>query len=981
MPAPLKHCLFLLPGYELDGYPRTLASEESSELLAGWLALWHPKLLDATQVLPTWQQAESAPSDLTATLAVAPSLVQSEMDPAFAQGREAGDLLWFEPGMDWRENQQQVLKLVFAAAEDATAASEVAEGLRVEFAALGYTFLQIQLMTRQLRYTSNLDQILFAEQVAEAATAAVRGEREQAETLIQACFDTLGQERDHYYSLDVQLLDVTLLAPTTLGKSLSKQLGQQHATSFLAGGGVLERLAHKHPDHLRQLRQAIDEQQACVVGGLASERPHPIMSRESLGRDLERGRQAYRQLGLEAPQIFGRLGYGLAPDHAADLRRFGFEGAFLTAWSEGAYPEGSQAKISWEASDGTFLPALAAPILDATDAASFVSLGWTVGEVLDHQHVPTIIFAHWPGQSCDYMELLKVIARRTPALGKWTLADRYFADTDQPYHQERLSASGFRFNWLRQADSPGRWLEVTRDFHLLQARVRSLQNLSNLAWQLENYRPGTPSANPTAENAGEDGPVERSEAPVQPLATAEWDSSLQHLQELTDGLFDEPDQAADRYQTGSKLADELSAAIIGRLRLNLLGKLPETTDPPPPTCGRLLINPRSCPTRGRVQSDAQRAYAKEPWNFASGRVGHDRFTCIDVPSMGFVVAPFSTEPAAKRSKENPLAETGGLLQTEFLEAQIDVARGHLRSLHVPARRGNRLSLLIARRDKGDDGQPVFSHMAATDVRMLTSSNICGLVRAKGQLVFQDKPVADFEIDYEVWRGSRILEIMVRLSNLRPLSNDNPWRSAYVARVAWPTEAAVIRSHACGRSTTWGSGQTVAPSLIEIDETDYRTHYLTGGLAYHQRTERRFLETILTVDSQDMEHRLGIGVDLPYPIQAASDFLDERYSLPLASPQPLSASHGWMVSVDVKNVAADLECPLVNPAGETVGMRLFLSECGGKSTSTKVRLMHNVASAQRVDDSGHSVGKLTTENDSFTIALRSNEQCNVDVLWG
>ncbi len=75
-------------------------------------------------------------------------------------------------------------------------------------------------MTRQLRYSSNLDELLFADQALQAAMAAIEGDSETANRLLQSCFDQLGQERDHYYSLDVNLIDVTLLAPTTLGASL-----------------------------------------------------------------------------------------------------------------------------------------------------------------------------------------------------------------------------------------------------------------------------------------------------------------------------------------------------------------------------------------------------------------------------------------------------------------------------------------------------------------------------------------------------------------------------------------------------------------------------------------------------------------------------------------------------------------------------------------------------------------------------------------
>jgi hypothetical protein len=343
-----------------------------------------------------------------------------------------------------------------------------------------------------------------------------------------------------------------------------------------------------------------------------------------------------------------------------------------------------------------------------------------------------------------------------------------------------------------------------------------------------------------------------------------------------------------------------------------------------------------------------------------------------------VAAPFARESRAARSKQTPLAQVGGLVQNEFLEAQVDAKRGHLRTLHAAERRGNRLSMMIARRDR-QRGTYEYSEMIASEVRMLTSSNMCGVIRATGRLLFQKQRVADFEIDYETWRGSRILEIVVRLSNLTPLADTGPWNSAYVIRLAWPTEAAILRSYNLGWRQSWPNGRCVSPTLIEIDEAEYRTHYLTGGLAFHRRTEHRFLETILSVGDQSLEHRFGLAVDLPYPQQLAHDFLDERYSLPVAA-YDLKTAHGWLVSANVKNVLVDLEAPLVDEQGRNVGMRLYLTECLGKSTSTTIRFMHRIARANRVSAAGEILSKLTADDDAVTIALRSNEQCWLDVLW-
>lgn len=1052
----LRDLVLLLPNFELEGFPRSLPASESQDLLGGWVALWHPRLLAAAGAPPRWQHASQLPGELQDILFVLPVISRDKLDGSAEQliNSSGGRLL--RPGScRWRDFQQQLLSTAYQAgfiscgqpgleadAAPAPASSVVVpetplvESLLPDFAALGYAFLQIQLMTRQLRYTSNLDLLAFGEQLMAAAQATLTGDQAGAERQLQACFDTLGQERDHYYSLDVHLLDVTLLASSTLGKSLTAQLGQAGTTAspptaFLASGHLLRILRNEHADRHQQLQNALADRRACLVGGLDTERPHPLMSREAIARDFGRGRASYIESGFEPPRVFARNSYGLTPDSVMMLRRWGFEGCLLIAWSGGSYPQGAQAKISWEAPDGTFLSAISTDVLDAANPTSYLALGWTIGEALDHHHVPTIVFAHWPNQSCEFAELLTIVARRTPALGKWQLADDYFSNTDQPYHQERLAAAGFRHNWLVTAasaasadialgkppnNSPSALIQAAQLNYRWACRCRSLQNLLNLAWQLERFHqigsssesadlPAaltlTDAQSGAGESANDDTAANRidtvpKEIVYHALDLKAWSPELAELTDRIDGLLEAPADAMAAERELTETADRIRRHVLEQLSTQLLKssnkKMSNSDVQSALHVGRLLLNPRSAPTRVSTHTmPEQHLTPGESWHFAEGRVGQGRVTCVDIPSMGFVVAAVHSETRSATSKERPLADAGGMLSNEFLEAQIDTSRGHLRSLHVPAKRGNRLSLMIARRDQvpSDSKRPpstasgrgTYSDMVASDVRMLTSSNICGVIRASGHLEFDGRQVAKFELDYEVWRGSRIIDVNIRLSDLAPLAADNPWHSAYILRLAWPTEAAILRTYAGGGRQAWAGGRAVSSSLIEIDEVDYRTFYLPAGLAFHRRTEERFLETVLAVQGdKQVSHRIGIAVDLPYPALAAEQFVDTPYELPLERTSSIQSSSGWLVSADTRSVTIDLETPLVDAQGKLVGMRLFITELEGKSTSAKIRLLRELASAARVDYLGGKIGKLTTDGDRLVIALRAHEQVNVDVIW-
>ncbi len=352
----LRDCVLLLASYELDGFPRTLPSQTARDLLSGWIALWHPRLLSALEAAPRWQSAAQLPGELHDILFVLPTIAVEKLE-ADAEQRiaDAGGHLLRPSQTTWRDFQDELLCIATSAglldepmsetaSQTASESSNTAasppplpalvEELRDDFAALGYAFLQIQLMTRQLRYTSNLDLLQFGQQLTAAAKSTLADDRSEAERWLQACFDALGQERDHYYSLDAHLLDVTLLAPSTLGKSLTAQLDRTDAaslppTAYLASGELLRALSRAHPQQLSKLQSAVQQRQACVVGGLDVERPHALMSREQIARDFARGRTIYQACGFEPPRVFARRSYGLNADSVSMLRRWGFEGCLL----------------------------------------------------------------------------------------------------------------------------------------------------------------------------------------------------------------------------------------------------------------------------------------------------------------------------------------------------------------------------------------------------------------------------------------------------------------------------------------------------------------------------------------------------------------------------------------------------------------------------------------------------------------------------
>lgn len=997
----IRECILLLPSSSLEELPESTPSLDSRQLLNGWLALWHPALIVQTQISPRWQSADQPPHDMSGILAVCPDTSRSKLPSDFEGTTQRAGGWLMSAGQSWRELQTSWITQLDPEKPVDLEKLGLGEKLthwQTEFAALGYAYMQVQLLTRQLRYTSNLDQVLFDSQLHQAAQALLAGEEAECEKMLQSCFDQLGQERDHYYSLDVSLLDVTLLASTTLGPTVAAQLERPHATTFVANAALLRTLNDEHSAVATKLKNAQGEHRVSLAGGLDIERPHPLMSFESLKRDLERGRAAYQALGFAPPIVFTRQSFGQLSDMPLHLRRSGFSGSILIAWQEGAYPSGSHAKFSWEAAEGTFLNAIAPALGDANDDAAFLTLGRRIADSLDHQHVPLFMLAHWPNTYSAFFELLQRVVARTPALGRWQTADDFFEKTDQPYHQEHLPPRKFSFDWLAAGSAQTTELVMCSvAYQRSISQLRHLKHLLNLSYQLENYRSSSPASQSVEEAA---------ESPADSLAEgkaaddeANWpkavdlrelDAGLAKAADEIDAIFDFPNQHVRAAKEVSAEMDKL-ALSIGQRFAKATGHRPldnSTSDnhqTAKSATASLVVNGSSSPLRiplktplGLIPPDGAK------WLYASSEHKESRLSMIDLPGYSLLAVPLqSTRNSAKR-RESLLAQNGGLLINDFLEIQVDPKTGNLRSLHIPGKRGNRLSLQLARREKTSQSETDYSTSHATSVTTFESSTIRGVVRASGQMQFKGQRSGEFEIDYELTRGSRILSITVRLDALEPLRG-TAWEAAYVLRTAWPNESAMLSNWICGSRQSWPGGKAVAPTLIEFDDAEHRTHLLTGGLPFHQRVEQRYLETILSANTaRGGEFRIGVGIDLPNPVIAAQQFCTSPITFPIQSSnlatKPENSTATWLMNIDAKQVVMDLESPLIDEKSNCAGIRIHLSEIAGKSVTARIRSVRDVAEAHRVDYLGGRIAKLTVDGDSTSIALRPNEMTFVDLIW-
>ncbi len=226
----IRRASVILPCRSLDDFPTHLTGPAAAELLAAVTALWHPSLIHATQALPGLRPAEEPPDpvELEGELVVIPPASRQRLSPDWSDRLQA-TVPRNPPPVEAVESRQVTIAALIGAASIDPANVEAASV--ADFLALGHAYLQVELLTRAMRYTSVLDTEQFTSAVVAAAGAAATGNRELEREELGRAFDLLADARNHVYSVDFYVIDVTLLAGSTLGEGL-RQTGRGFANEF-----------------------------------------------------------------------------------------------------------------------------------------------------------------------------------------------------------------------------------------------------------------------------------------------------------------------------------------------------------------------------------------------------------------------------------------------------------------------------------------------------------------------------------------------------------------------------------------------------------------------------------------------------------------------------------------------------------------------------------------------------------------------------
>jgi alpha-mannosidase len=916
----------LLPCRSLEDLTLKRPADEAEQLLSAWSALWHPALLAAAHTTPQWFSAEEPPQNPAGHLIILPPCCQPLLPGDWLDQAEAA-------GASVVSNLQRRDPMVAAALGRLAPPPPLVDAeLAADFLALAFCFFVVELLTRQLRYMSNLDETSFRAEALAAAEEAVKGDLPAAHERLQSAFRLLGEAREYFYPVEAHLIDLTLVAPTTLGAALREELAGKLPRNLLLSGEAIAEMAQREPATLAALKQALENRTAAIVGGEFNEGALPLLPPEAIRSRLRRGLAAYqRHLGTR-PTVFGRRRFGLTPVLPQILQSLGFVAVLHFTLDDGRFPTGNQSCIQWEGLDGTTIQAVGRLPFDISRADAVLSLPEKLGNWLDLDHVATVVLAHWPGQSSPWYEDLRRIAAYWSVIGTFTTVTDYFEQTGTSGQRTEYKADDYRSPYLRQAVAAGEVDPISRwvRYYRRRAAVEAAQTLDTLAAAVRGTAQGAEEVLPSL--------AEELLLGVENALAAAHDSDTTLDQRVQSSL----DEALGRFCRSLGTAPHPDAERKGYLLAN-----------PWSFSQRLGVEMRDLSTLPDVAGAVR----------AAGEVGGKKAAVVDLPALGFAwIGPGAGNappppPAEQKGWSLPRKPKGppplaaeNTLRNEFFAVELDPTTGALRSISDYRSRGPRLAQQIALRlprpeqeaDPGHDSH--YSIMVADEMRVTSSGPLLGEIVCRGRLVDrQAERLAGFRQATRVWRGSRLIELKIELDVAR-LPEPNPWNSYYAARFAWSDpEAELYRSVSLANRRT-EAVQLEAPHFVEIRVDKLRTVLLTGGLPYHRRCGPRKLDTLLVVRGETARRfRMAIAIDPPSPMAAALGFLAPQTML--AAPAPPLPS-GWLFHLDARNVVATHWEP-IEEAGRVAGFRVRLLETEGRRARLGLRGPRAIRSACKI----------------------------------
>lgn len=981
----LQRSVVVIPSYSVEELPSGLGHEVSSDFLNAWTVGWDARLLVGLGTLPEWKRPDSGALELENALVLCPEVCREKVDIPQRERLGLGNCVVIDSDRRNRSDlfQQIANSIRESGAENDLQVLSATPVLGEDFYALGYAVLQVQILARKLRYSWNIDWIAFTEQVMNAAKASIQGNTEETERWIQASFDTISQERDRYCSQQIYLLDVVLVAESTLGEALTQQFDTAHPFSILATTELLESIRHKNPEAWQRLQQGLEGKHVSIVGGLQKELLSSYRTYHALFEDLREGRESYEKLGVSPPTVFSMFAPGVSHLHADLLRQFGYTGVLLNAWSGGKLPELDSAKVLWQThGDAPSIDCVLGHVKDMSNAESLMN--WTAGlsKQLDYHQIPTIVLAHWPSRFSEGIEDLFRVIKRSPSLGTFESIENYFSSTNQPYSSNVFTNTQFKIPVPESTAARTALRDRLMDLGRVNMQVSRLRSAAGLWHQV------APTKVPKEE-------LEKNCALQRAVENLPLDSatSTQPIEE-----------SMDRSRT--RLLGLIASAVGVEAGNVEAGGVSQPN-------GFLVINPCSHPQRVFLK-DINAVIDPQSSGRIHGCVSYRGISqaVVDLPPFGFVKLRASginhskqdglTAPLVRNhsfwqkatGKRTEIADNDWTMSNEYMELQIDPKRGHLRSVYVPSKRGSRMSGMPSilegdfdthRKWKEED----FLSSDLVSLKIVANSSVCGCIEAVTSTKLSSGAKVQLRTRYTLWRGARWLQIQFAAEKTTANAFHVVWRTA------WANESATIAAWQQGVKGKLPTPLQASIEFVEIDDVENKIYVAAKHNPVHHRFEMRYLVTALPSSNDGgVRSELAVGMDWSRPYETAMDVADSPWIVPVTLPTGVTNDDGaWLAQSNVMNVrfefdsvagvkvSRDANHPDTGGTDRiAVDTVLWVCETQGKRAQSRLSFFKNVEEAWRIDAVGQECCRLDVEDGQVLINLRPSEQCRVALRW-
>lgn len=474
----------LIPCYSLEDFSIYRKASEVDEIFSAWSALYHPALVAHFGEAPRWEAAGSPSTGKTRRLVVVPpcaeylvsrSWIKSAEEEGAVVIRHVADRdsilaeAFYKLGIDPRPNssvspssEKTVESSKFGATPaDTSVVSPIPpycyDDDAETFLAVGLCCLLEELLTRKLRYMSNLDQISFNTRILDAAKSHMRGDVEDREKNLQKAFDLLAQAKEYFFPTATKFFDLTWARSEDLEKDLPAMLAKRRMrkeqTNLVLPVPVLKTCEKQYPETLQILREEIKAERVKLVGGDKWEAPLYLMSPLEIAREIKQGRDEYLRVLGEAPVVFGREEAGYAQIMPQILKMTGYRGALARTGDGWTLLEKKtdRSQIRWQGRDGSTIAAICKRPVDAQAADDILQLPDKIGNSYYSDDASAVIFEHRPNKESRWLRDLMRMDRYSPVLGKFYNINDYLRVTEGSGDKEKFVKDRFKTNFLTRS--------------------------------------------------------------------------------------------------------------------------------------------------------------------------------------------------------------------------------------------------------------------------------------------------------------------------------------------------------------------------------------------------------------------------------------------------------------------------------------------------------------------------------------------------